>query len=212
MASDARDRFLRMVVYVAWLSVLLGFVIEALLLLLDASHHANLRSFAAELVQKLSWSTIVCVGLALGGAVSKGRHVIRGLAGLVAAPLGFTLARALHKSMLEALLGSSALAGGGLGLPVVVLKAVEYGCLGVALGWLGERSWGGLAAHVALGLITGLLFGGVLLGLSMQTHPHALVQPVLLAHIVNEVVFPVGCSVVVYSSEVLLRRLNLANA
>jgi hypothetical protein len=43
----------------------------------------------------------------------------------------------------------------------MVIKAAEYGCSGAALGWIGPRAWGGVGGHLAIGLITGLVFGPV---------------------------------------------------
>jgi hypothetical protein len=53
----------------------------------------------------------------------------------------------------------------------MVIKAAEYGCSGAALGWIGPRAWGGVGGHLAIGLITGLVFGAVMLALAAQSAP-----------------------------------------
>src|SRR5215208_2874360 len=60
---------------VAWLAILLGFALEALLLLFTAGFEIlpGLGPMVAELIGKVSWSAIVCAGLALGTAASKAR-------------------------------------------------------------------------------------------------------------------------------------------
>src|SRR5215218_6476651 len=53
---------------VAWLAILLGFAMEALLLLFTAGFEIlpGLGPMVAELIGKVSWSAIVCAGLASG--------------------------------------------------------------------------------------------------------------------------------------------------
>jgi hypothetical protein len=46
----------------------------------------------ADLVQRVSWSLLVCMGLALGAAASRSSPPIMGLTGLFAAPLAFGIA------------------------------------------------------------------------------------------------------------------------
>src|SRR4028118_604760 len=134
---------------VAWLAILLGFAMEALLLLFTAGFgiFPGLKPVAADLVRQVSWSTIVCVGLALGTAVSKARAPLMGVLGLLAAPVAFTVSRSVHQGAVKTL----EIAGSGGDAPPVlllaVLKAVEYACLGLAIGWIGRRGGGGVRAH-----------------------------------------------------------------
>ena len=69
-----------------------------------------------------------------------------GIIGLLSASLAFSISRSLHQGTVRAL----EIAGAGSDTtPVLVLtllKAVEYGCLGATIGWVGRRSWGGLGA------------------------------------------------------------------
>ncbi len=196
---------------VAWLAILLGLALEGLLLVLGASfgHLLGLGSIVADLVRNVSWAVFVCVGLAVGTTIAKAakaRVAATGLLGLFSAPLAFEVARVFHKGTLQAL-GAS---GGGDDLsPLLIagIKGLEYGCLGMAVGWVSSRPWGGLVAHVAVGLAVGLVFGAAMLTLTLLSTPQ---QPVaaILSLGVNELLFPVGCSVVLFSAGALEKRLE----
>ena len=193
---------------VAWLAILLGFAMEALLLLFTAGFgiFPGLRPVAADLVRQVSWSTIVCAGLALGTAVSKARAPLMGVLGLLAAPVAFTISRSLHQGAVKTL----EIAGSGADAPPVlllaVLKAVEYACLGLAIGWLGRRAWGGLSAHLATGLLVGLVFGGTIVALTYQMSPEPPVTAALVSRGANEILFPVGCSLVLFAATAIGKR------
>ncbi len=89
----------------AWLAVVLGFAIEGLILVSFAVSGGALvaKLFTADLVQKVSWSFIVCVALAVARTASKSTGLMMGIAGLLAAPAGFAIARGLHKGASQAL-------------------------------------------------------------------------------------------------------------
>jgi hypothetical protein len=193
---------------VAWLAIALGIAMEGLLLLLGAGlgKSLGLGSIVADLVKNVSWSVFVCCGLAVGTAVAKARVPAMGLLGLLAAPTAFEVSRALHKGTLEAMATTG---GGGEALsPVLVgvIKGVEYGCLGLAIAWVGQRPWGGAAAHVAVGLLVGLVFGGTIVALTMGSTPPPPPADVLPVG-VNEVIFPIGCSLVLFSAGALGERM-----
>jgi hypothetical protein len=192
----------------AWLAILLGFVMEALLLLFTAGFgiFPGLKPIAADLIRQVSWSTFVCVGLALGTAVSKARAPLMGILGFLAAPLAFTISRSLHQGAVKTL----EIAGSGVEAPPVLLlallKAVEYACLGVALGWIGRRVWGGAMIHLAMGLLVGLVFGGTIVGLTYQMSPDPPASAELVTLGANEILFPVGCSLVLFAATALGKR------
>ena len=191
---------------VAWLAVILGLAMEVLLLVLGGAvgEALGLKPFVADLVRNVTWSVFVCAGLAVGTAVVKARAPMMGLLGLVSGPLAFEASRVFHKGTLEAL----AITGGGDDLSpvlVAVIKGIEYGCLGLGVGWVSQRRWGGAAAHVAVGLLVGLSFGSVELALAAGATPPPPVAD-LFVEGVNEVLFPVGCSLVLYSAGVLGKK------
>src|ERR671916_446097 len=176
----------------AWLAILLGLVMEALLLLLGGAlgDVLGLRPLVADLVRSISWSVFVCVGLAVGTAVAKARVPLMGVLGLLSAPLAFEASRVMHKGTLEALAATGEIASGGSStLLVAVIKGLEYGCLGLAIGWVGTRPWGGAAAHAATGLAIGLVFGGSLPGLALVSAPEPLATADLVSRGFNEILF-----------------------
>ena len=194
---------------VAWLAILLGLMIEVLLLVLGGAlgDVLGLRPLVADLVRSISWSVFVCVGLAVGTAVAKARVPLMGTLGLLSAPLAFEASRVLHKGTLEALAASGEIASGASStLLVAVIKGLEYGCLGLAIGWVGTRPWGGAAAHAAMGLAIGVVFGGAILAIALVSAPEPPATADLVSRGVNEILFPVGCSLVLFSATALGKR------
>jgi hypothetical protein len=188
---------------VAWLAILLGMAMEAVMLAVAAGFHtaAAPDPFLAELAQKVSWSFVVCVGLGVGSAISRAKPAAMGVVGLVCAPLAFNLSRALHKGLGGAL--GVAVVAGPAPFAVAALKATQYALLGFALGHLGQRGAGGLA-HVGTGLAAGVLFGVPILAMSAGAAD--LGPAVIAARSLNELLFPVGCSLVIYAAEILSQR------
>lgn len=189
---------------VAWLAIALGIAMEALLLLLGTGfgEALGLRSVAADLVRNVSWSVFVCAGLAVGTAVVKARVPLMGLLGLLSAPLAFEASRVIHKGSLEAL----AVSGGDVSPELIaVIKGLEYGCLGIGIGWVSQRRWGGALAHVAVGLLVGVVFGGTELALAAGASP-APPASELFVEGVNDVLFPVGCALVLFSATALGKK------
>jgi hypothetical protein len=89
---------------------------------------------------------------------------------------------------------------------LAVLKAVEYACLGAAS--VGSRTVpGGVLAHVAVGLFVGILFGGAIVTATYWTSPESLGAAPLIVQGFNELLFPVGCSLVLFSAQALGKRL-----
>jgi hypothetical protein len=189
---------------VAWLAIGLGMAMEGTLLLLSAGFGdlLGLRSIVADLARNVSWALLVCVGLSLGTAVKNARVPVTGLLGLLAAPAAFEVSRVVHKGALQAL-AISASAGDDLSpFLVALMKGLEYGCLGLALGWVSQRPWGGAAAHMAVGFVVGSIFGGTIVALLATSSPEVSAAS-LVPRGVTEVLFPVGCSLVLFSAEAL---------
>jgi hypothetical protein len=200
------------VLRVAWLSIGLGLLLEIVLLVLAAYLDAagdSPKPFVSDLAQKISWGFIVCVGIAFGSTAGKAREAAMGVLGLISAPAGFAIARAVHKGVSQAL--SLAAAPGAEGVaPLVVggLKGLEYAVLGAAIGWVGKKAWGGLGAHAATGALIGVVFGSAILGYSEWSTLHQTPLVLWLSRGVNEFLFPVGCSLVLYASGAMAKRLE----
>ena len=164
------------------------------------------KPFVADLAQKVSWSLFVCVGLALGTTVAKARPGVMGLLGLISAPLGFSVARAAHKGVSHAL-GLAAAPGSASLLVVGGLKALEYGVLGAVLGALSRKGRpASLWSHLGSGTAVGLTFGTAIIAVltSAAAKPPTLLD--LAVRGLNELLFPIGCSLVLYAAEAIGRR------
>ena len=193
---------------VAWLAIVLGLLLQSALLLVAVGFGASSGPGAllAETFRTVCWSLLVCVGVALGRIAAKG-VLLEGVTGLLAAPLALTAANTLQKGVAEAL----SVAGATVGptpLWVLAIKAAEYACLGVMLGWIGRRGWGSALGHMAAGLVTGVVFGGAFLTIIIQSSPTPPTPPSLLARGINELLFPIGCALVGFIAEVLGRRVT----
>jgi hypothetical protein len=207
-ASGTNDLF-RTVLRVAWLSICLGLALEIVLLVLAAftgTAGDSPKPFISDLANKVSWSFIVCVGLAFGTTASKGREGIMGVLGLISAPVGFTAARAMHKAVNGAMGVAGKAMAPSLVLLVGGLKGVQYALFGAVLGWITKRAFG-LKAHVAAGLAFGLTFGLAIVATTVRAAPAPVPTVDIAARVLNEVLFPVGCSLVLYASGVLAKRL-----
>jgi hypothetical protein len=198
---------------IAWLAVLLGLLLQLAVLLVAVGFGTapSPGPLLAETLKTVSWSLLVCIGVALGRVAAKGRLPLEGLTGLLAAPLALTAANTLQKGVAEAV-NAAGVPTGPAPLWVLAIKAAEYGCLGLALNWVGQRAWHSALGHLAVGLLTGVVFGGLFLTAVVQTAPTPLATPALLARGLNELLFPVGCALVVFIAEVLRTHLDPATA
>jgi hypothetical protein len=189
---------------VAWLAILLGMAMEGILLLLSAGlgDLLGLGPIVAELARNVSWSLLVCLGLSVGKAVQSARVQVMGLLGFLVAPAALEISRVIHKGAIQALAISGS-AGEDLSpFLLALIKGLEYGCLGLALGWVSQHPWGGAMAHMAVGFVVGALFGGTVIALLAASGPEVSTT-ILLSRGVTEVLFPVGCSLVLFSAEAL---------
>jgi len=194
----------------AWMSILLGIVVEGAVLLTRTAAGAspNLLQSVAEFASSVTWAVIVCTGLSLGSAAARHRESMMGLMGLLCAPLAWALAKGVQRgtlSVLDAPLDK-------LGIAVIqvgALKTVEYTLLGIAVASLMRRQNATLARHFLVGLGIGVVFGAAIVGVNIW-HAPGRVLPFarLLGLAMNEVVFPIGCVAVLH----FITRLNNQNA
>lgn len=199
----------RRMLHVAWMAIVLGLLLEVLLVLLalGSGEGGPPQPFLADLGQKISWGFIVCLGIAFGTTASKAREAKMGLLGLISAPLGFVIARAVHKALKEAL----GVAGPAVAVsPFLIggLKGLQYALFGLVLGWIGKKAWGGLAAHVGTGAAFGIVFGTAIMA-ATEAAAKTPTPPVdLMARGINELLFPIGCAVILYASSILGKRVG----
>jgi hypothetical protein len=208
-SSGGEPGLIAKVLRVAWLAIVLGIFFEVLLLVFVAylgAAGSTPKPFVADLAQKVSWSVIVCVGIAFGTAAGRARPAAMGVLGLISAPVGFVVARSFHKGVLQALDVAGPAVAGASPFLIGALKGLEYGALGTVIGWIGKRAWGGLGAHAAAGVAIGLTFGGAILAVMIGSAAVPLPTADLTSQAINELLFPLGCSLVLYSTGILGKR------
>jgi hypothetical protein len=190
---------------VAWLAIVLGLLLQLALLLVAVGFGTapSPGPLLAETLKTVSWSLLICVGVALGRVAAKGQAPLEGLTGLLAAPLALTAANTVQKGVAEAVGAAGVPAGPAPLWVLAAIKAAEYGALGLALNWVGWRAWGSAVWHLAVGLLAGVVFGGLFLTVMVQSALTPLATSALLARGVNELLFPVGCALVVFIAEIL---------
>lgn len=196
--------------HVAWLSIGVGLTLQILVSAVGALEAAPTAVvFVRDACQKMSWSTLVCLGVALGTTVSKSRPAWSGLAGLLSAPAAFVIARAVQKGVGAALRAPPLpVLGVGSFATLLILRAVQYAVLGAAVAHIARRPWGGLWAHVGIGVACGLVFGLPSLAITMSPSGQSTAKIIGLA--LNEALFPVGCSMVLFFAARLAPAISAA--
>ncbi|MEZ0259418.1 MAG: hypothetical protein ACAH80_00315 [Alphaproteobacteria bacterium] len=198
------DALAQTLIKAAWWSVLLGLGMQLLLLVAAAFFTGipALQEIVADTVQKISWSTLVCSGVAVGLAAGKMRAPVMGFAGLVAAPAAFYVAKIAHKSVAQALgIASQVAASAPSPMLLAGLKGLEYAVLGFLIGQLGRRKKVGLKGHMLAGGGVGLGFGGFILYLMVTQAANPIPLGGIVTRGINEMIFPVGCALVLYAAQ-----------
>lgn len=196
-----------MLLRVAWWSIAVGLALEAVLLAMAAiaGKAGSISPFVADLVQKVSWSYLVCMGLAVGAAVGRAaRGALMGLMGLLSAPVAFAIARALHKGATKALDIEGGPAGPSPWL-LAGIKAVQYGCFGLILAWAVNRYSASLKVHLSVGALVAIVFGGIIVGLSFSQTPTP-AGMVIATRAVNELLFPLGCAFALFAASAVAEK------
>lgn len=200
---------LRGLAAIAMLAVVLGIAVQ--LLILTAKLTTGLQVpgiiFLVDLAQGVTWSILVCTGVAIATSVLKARAVLAGIMSAIFAPVAIGLAKASQRmvaGLLEVAEQQAILSLGSVSL----LRAVEYGALGYLLGTLAQRSEKRLHRYLAAGLTVGVFLGGAVLALTAffarrSGLPFGSAQ--IATGVINEVVFPVGCAIVIYAGQLVGR-------
>jgi hypothetical protein len=179
-------------------TIMLGLANKLLLMLVAAIFPSTGDApFLLDLGSRLSWSVVVCGGLAAGMTFGR-RRLAAGVTGLIAAPIAFDLARAVRRGTVSYL---QFVETSGSPSPVAIgaIKGIEYACLGVGLSWLSRSRRGGAIEYAVAGLIAGIVFGGAILLLNLQAGLNG--TSAILVWLVNELLFPIGCALVLYRTD-----------
>lgn len=195
------DKFYRALFAGVWMAILLGLLAQGAVLAakLLAGGKVPEAQLLVDVASGVTWAMVVCGGVAIGTAASRNAPQTMGLLGLAFAPLAFAAAKAVQRGI-----------GGIVGLPPEALtpllfqtgavKAVEYALLGFILGRIIRTSKSTLPNHALIGLGFGVAFSAIFVWLLFfNAAPGAAVPtPRVVGTAINELIFPMGCSMVLY--------------
>ncbi len=200
------DRFWDHSVRVAVWSVALGIGLEVahLVLLAFQDRLPDVARVVADTLGRVTWSVLVCVSISFGMAAGKARPRAMALLGMLSAPAGFAIARSVHKGVGSAL--SVAPGATEVLSPFLMagIKAVEYGVLGLVVARISSRPSISLKVHILAGLAIGVVAALLVNVLALRAQPNTPAL-VIVGRTVSEILFPVGCSAVIYVTERAMR-------
>jgi hypothetical protein len=194
----------------AWMAVALAFALEALTALgaFTLGRTSSAQVFLASVGQKIGWGTLVCVGLAFAKAFKPKDAGAAAWAGILGAPAAFTIARAIHKGLAQAMGFDIAATAPMLLLLLATIKALEYGVLGAVLARLDERSSATVGNYLRTGCWVAVVFGGAALGALAAFGSRSPTAADWLARAINELLFPIGCALILFAASAAGKRLN----
>lgn len=186
----------------AWMAILLGLAVQLLVLLAKAAAGgaATATQYFVDIASGMTWSVLVCSGVALGTVVARHRSVIMGVLGLLSAPVAWAAAKGAQRGM-QWMLNAPLETIGPLVYQVGAAKTLEYALLGLVLGRIIYTPRSTLRSHALIGLSFGVVFGAIILWLNhlgAVATGSALPVPRIAAICTNELIFPMGCAIVIY--------------
>ncbi|WP_029355111.1 hypothetical protein [Bosea sp. 117] len=192
---------LRRAVMVAWMSVLLGIVIQLLLMAVRLGLGEAWPGVAiiGEFAHGVSWAMLVCIGLAVGTVAGRDRTLVMGLLGLISGPVAWGVAKGVQRTVQSAT-GVTPSEVDGFFYIACAIKGVEYAVLGAALGYMSMHAVTRIRSYMLLGAAVGLAAATAVVTLNVWRAGHggAPLLPVRLAGTaLNEFIFPVGCALVI---------------
>lgn len=200
-SAPSPDRFGQTALTAVWMAILLGFLVQGAVFAgkLLAGGKVPQAQLLVDVAGGISWSVIVCGGVAVGTAAARNTTRLMGVLGLLCAPPAFASVKAIQRGL-----------GGIVGTPIEALsplvyetgavKTLEYALLGIILGSIIRTPRSTLPTHAMIGLAFGVVFATIFVSLLfMNAAPGAAVpMPKLAGTAINELIFPVGCSMVLY--------------
>ncbi|CAN7228223.1 hypothetical protein LJR225_000921 [Phenylobacterium sp. LjRoot225] len=191
-----------------WMAIALGVALQVLVLATRTAAGAPWPGlkWLPDLLNGVTWAVFVCAGVVLGSVAARARSAAMGALGLISAPLGFSAAKGLQRglqSLMEAPVDKITPAVYAL----CSVKTVEYACLGAVLGWLLSRPQASARGFALAGLAVGVVFGGV--NIWITAHLAKAKFPALAGAVVNELMFPIGCALVIYMATSAARHISI---
>lgn len=201
--QSARQMFLATL----WMSALLGVLAQVLIIIGFLVFDEPLprgKDLLRDTAKSIVWPVLICTAIAFAKAAALLRDEglqpkYMAVAGFIAAPLGLTAARLLHRALGEALsLGPRELAIALFGA-LVAMKMFQYGFIGAALGRVQRNPNSHWFASLSVGLVADAVFGvaalvALAIGKEMQTVDW-------INNGIGELVVPVGCAMIVFFAD-----------
>ncbi|WP_148262425.1 hypothetical protein [Hoyosella subflava] len=208
-SASEPEHVVQRIATVAWLAIGLGLAVQILIVVTKLVFGSDLPGvgFLASLAQGVTWSVVVCVGIAVGTVIMRASVTIAGVLGFVCAPLALGLARGAQRGVNELIGEPVGTVTASLAL-IALLKAFQYGLLGFLLARLVRRHVDRARPYLILGAISGVVFGGIIVtatALSATSSGAELTMPDLAGLTVNELLFPIGCAMVVFTAQSVAR-------
>jgi hypothetical protein len=201
------QRALRHLALIAILGIGLGLFMQALIVTARLLSGGILPSAAivADISQSVTWSALVCTGVAIGMSIGKARHALAGIVAGLFAPLALATAKGAQKfvlALIDVVEQPTLLSVQTLGL----VRAVEYGLLAWLLTLLSERKNRRLLAYAGIGALVAAIFGGGVSAFTLNAQfaadkPPSL--PGILSLLINELGAPIGCALVIYVGQLV---------
>lgn len=209
--TEAARAALHRLVTIAWLAILLGFVMQALIIAGQMAGGAPPPGppALANVAQGVTWSLIVCMGVGIAMMVMRSSVALAGVIGFVSAPLALGGARGMQRGVNQMMGGPEEQFITLAVLLIALIKAMEYGFLTIMLSRLMRLGKETLRPYLALGAATGLVFGGAIVTTSWYLASLAgpgMARAALTGMLINELLFPIGCVMVIYAIQFIGRQ------
>ena len=211
--ADSAALVVHRIAVIAMLAVLLGFTMQGLILgakLLAGGPFPGTKLFV-DLTQGITWSVLICAGVGIGTAIMKVRAALAGLIAALFAPIALAVAKSAQKVVASAIGVVDQPAALSL-VTIRGLRALEYGILGWALASLVQKEAKGAPAYLCTGSAVGIVFGGAIAALGYHAASLAGQTPAaaqIAASLVNEIVSPIGCALVIYCGQLIGRNVGM---
>jgi hypothetical protein len=194
------------------LAIALGFAMQGLILATKLASGGPFPGvlFLGHLAQGVTWPFFVCSRVGIGISPSKARAVMAGLISMIFAPIAVAAAKSSQKVM-TGLIGAADQPAVLSLATISVLRAIQYGILGWLLATLARKGVERPLPYFAAGSAVVVFLGGAIAALTYHTAvTNGLTPglPKIASSIVNEVLAPIGCAMVIYFGLVVGRNLK----
>jgi hypothetical protein len=188
---------LKVLVSLTLLAIAPALLIELVVAATRTAMDAHARGLIAETTSGITWSLLVCFGVAAGSALSRVSTFAAGAIGFVAAPVALIAAKAVQAGVSEFLDQASSTLPPGFAL-IAAAKACEYGGLAYVLARLAHTGTDAVAPHLLAGLAAAASFGTIVVAIAAKAPNPDLAPPAVATTAINEMLFPLGCVAAVY--------------